>query len=224
MAPSHKRKHKALHKRPCPCCSAILSEKTIERHLEGTYLPTHIKVARAAAAPHKRCCSEKRPITSSSNLSSDLSSDSDDLSSDSSVDDFGQSGGSEAGEAELELETVNDAQAGSDPGNVNGTCAGSGAGAQAGSAAGSNDFEEMIQDTWSGCRARVDDYESDTESEDFNEDAASRDSVSDVDSEFDSPEMGTRNGLEIDDLVDEDFQCLIAEFGALLLFHHFTSH
>ena len=28
----------------------------------------------------------------------------------------------------------------------------------------------MIQDTWSGCHAQVDDYESDTESEDFNED------------------------------------------------------
>ena len=140
------------------------------------------------------------------------------------MDDFRQSGGSEAGEAELELETVNDAQAGSDPGNGNGTCAGSDAGAQAGSAAGSNDFEEMIQDTWSGCRARVNDYESDTESEDFNKDAASRDSVSDVDSEFDSPEMGTRNGLEIDDLVDENFQCLIAEFGVLLLSHHLTSH
>ena len=220
MAPSHKRKRKALPKRPCPCCSAVLSEKTIERHLEGTYLPTHIKVARAAAAPHKRPRSEKTHIsTSSSDLSSDLSSDSSDISSDSTVDDFGPSGRSEAGEVELELETVNNAQTGSDPRNVNGTWAGSDAGARAGSAAGSDNLEEIIQDTWSRRRARVDDYESDTESEDFNEDADSRDSGSDVDSEFESPEMGTRNGLEMDDLVDEDFQRLIAEFGALALSH-----
>jgi len=126
MAPSHKRKRKALPKCPCPCCSAVLSEKTIERHLEGTYLPTHIKVACAAAAPHKRPCSEKTHIsTSSSDLSSDLSSDSSDISSDSTVDDFGPSGRSEAGKVELELETFNNAQTGSDPRNVNGTWAGS---------------------------------------------------------------------------------------------------
>ena len=219
MAPSHKQKRKALPKHACPCCSAFLSEKTIERHLGGTYLPTHIKVTCAAAAPHR---SEKQPVSTSS---SDLSSDSD-SSCLSSVDD------------EVELEPDN-AEIGSDPGNVDGTWAGSDAGTQAGPATGPvARLEEMVQDTWSGHCARVDDYESDTESEDFNEhangrdsdsderdlDSDERDSDSDVDLEFDLPEMGTRNGLEIDDLVDEDFQRLIAEFGALVLSHHLTSH
>ena len=51
----------------------------------------------------------------------------------------------------------------------------------------------------------------------------SRDSDSDVDSEFESPEMGTHHGLDMDDLVDEDFQHLIAEFSVSVLSHCFTS-
>ena len=50
MLPSQKRKRKLQPKRPCPCCSATLSEKTIERHVSGTHIPTRIKVTRAEAA------------------------------------------------------------------------------------------------------------------------------------------------------------------------------
>jgi hypothetical protein len=209
MAPSRKRKRKPPPKRSCPCCSAVLSEKTIQRHLGGTYLPTHIKVTRAAATPHKRHHSEKRAVsTSSFDLSGDISSDSSNLSS---------------------------AQVESDPRNVNGSepelehleeiIPEADAGTQARSAAGSDDLEleEIIEQTWSGRRARVDDYESDTESdtdsEDFNEEGAnSSDSStgsesSDEDLDSESPEIGTRNGLGMDDLVDEDFQRLISEFS-----------
>jgi hypothetical protein len=179
----------------------VLSEKTIEQHLGGIYLPTRIKVTRAAAS-HKRQRPERVSV---SNPSSDLSSDSD----------SGWSGGSgpesiqteafeiQVGKIELEQpciepDTVNQSTVIDNPQII--------------SDAEEGDFEQVVQDTWSGCHSRVDDYESNTEVEDFDKD---KDSDSDVDSEFDWGERGMRNGLEMDDLIDEDFQHIIAEFGVL---------
>ena len=50
MLLSRKRKCKLHPKHACPCCGAMLSEKTIERHISGTHIPTHIKVMHAEAA------------------------------------------------------------------------------------------------------------------------------------------------------------------------------
>ena len=73
----------------------------------------------------------------------------------------------------------------------------------------------ITQDTWSGHCAQVDDYVySDTEDEDFEDDQPHRTDTSDKDFDFDfEEEMGTCKGLGTDDLIDEDFQQIIAEFG-----------
>ena len=81
MPASRKRKRKALLKRECPCCSAILSEKTIERHLGGKHLPTRIQVTHSQtySSSHNR----RRPQSlSASDSGNDLSTD---ISSGSSI-------------------------------------------------------------------------------------------------------------------------------------------
>ena len=87
---------------------------------------------------------------------------------------------------------------------------------------------------WSGQRSRHDDHESETteDSDESDEDsilphqkgalphqnnASDADRDSDMDSEYEWKEPGSRNGLEMDDLVDEDFQRIIAQFGVLSL-------
>jgi len=211
MAPSQKRKRKATLKCPCPCCSAVLSEKTIERHLGGTHLPTRIEVTRTAASSHKRWCPE---VISVSNPSSDLSSDSSDLSSDSSDAESTQTGAFEIRVGMIELE-----QPHIEPDTVNDIVNDS----QVRSDTEEDALEQIVQESWSGHHSRVDDYESDTEAEDFNEDSAlprqikGGDSDSDLDSEFEWKDTGMHNGLELDDLIDEDLQRIIAEFGVLTL-------
>ena len=84
-------------------------------------------------------------------------------------------------------------------------------------------LEKIIQ-TWSGCRSQVDYYKSDTEDkgEALEEDA--RDS--DVDSEFEREGTRIHNGLGMDDLIDEDLQCIIAEFSMHLfsLCYYYYNH
>jgi hypothetical protein len=84
-------------------------------------------------------------------------------------------------------------------------------------------LERIIQTTWSGCRSQVDEYESDAEDEDYEENTSppmtnARHADSEIDSEFEWDGMGKRNGLGMDDLVDEDLERIIAEFSA-----HFSS-
>jgi hypothetical protein len=230
MAPPLKRKRKPLPKRACPCCSAVLSEKTIERHLGGTYVPNRIKITRAAASSQHRARSSYGSKNNSGSISSNSSEgDSSDrahyhskkksgsISSDSSEGDSSDaestktaSGTVEIGNGAIERpspliehDTVNVTY---DESHV------------------ISDTDEggpvpTLQDTWSGRRSRNDDYEPDTDEEHSNEEGYHQingsDSDSDIDSasEFNWKEMGGRNGLEMDDLVDEDFQRIIANFG-----------
>lgn len=193
MANSKKRKHKPLPKHPCPCCGAILSEKTIERHLTGTHLPTRIKVTHASAAAYLDSVDDL-----SGDLSSILGNDSDDSK------DFGGSD-IEATHGAIvldidELPTVNDP----DPSTV-----------------------DIVQDTWSGCHAQVNDYlDSDTEDEDFEDNQPHQTDMSDEESDFNFQEegMGMRNGLGTDDLIDEDFQRIIAEFCASIFLFCYSAH
>ena len=184
---AQKRKRKILPKRPCPCCGSILSEKTIERHSSGTHVPTCITVTIAsAAATQKRAKTECEPFDSGDK-------------SDLEILDFHQSEDPGTGPMDaLEqdhtgpsdaVNQVNDAKTG--------------------------EIKKVIQNTWSGCRSRVEEYESDAEDEDFEDDVpqAMVDSDSDIDSEFEGEVMGIRDGLGIDELVDEDLQRIIAEFS-----------
>jgi len=201
MLPSQKRKRKLHPKRPCPCCGATLSEKTIERHASGNHILTHIKVTHA----------QKRARFSenlSSTLLGDLSGKDDLESLDSDLESTHSDAGSDADLEELEetirytwSDRVEDYDE-SDTEDVDTTVNEPGA-----------PRVNITQDTWSGRRARVDDYvDSDTEDED---DQPRRTDTSDEDFDFDfEEEMGTCNGLGMDDLIDEDFQRIIAEFGA----------
>jgi hypothetical protein len=203
MAPSQKRKRKSLPKRPCPCCGAVLSEKTIDRHVSGTHLPTCIKVTHASAA-------QKR-AKFSGNLSNDFLGD---LSGDSSGNDLGDS----------DLDSEPDfTETGSDPVGVELVPALHSPRINEHTVdptwfendendAESKELREILETTWSGCRSRVDEYaESDAEDEDFEED---EDSDPDPDPDFEWEEAGKRNGLGMDELIDEDLQRIIAEFGA----------
>jgi hypothetical protein len=72
-----------------------------------------------------------------------------------------------------------------------------------------------LENTWAGCRARVDEYQSDVEEEDSDDNVADADS--DTESEFEWEGTRTRNGLGIDDLVEEDLQRIISEFSKVFL-------
>jgi len=147
MASSQKQKHKALSKRPCPCCSAVLSEKTIERHLGGTYLPTRIKVTRAAASSHKRRCPKPIPVSNpSSDLSSDLSSDPSDLSSDSSDAESTNAESRQTGAFEIQVGGIELEQPCIEPDTVNDTVNDS----QVISDTEEDDLEQIAQESWSG--------------------------------------------------------------------------
>ena len=187
MAPSNKRKRKPLPKRACPCCGSILSEKTIEHHAAGTHVPTRINVTLVGAA-------QKHEL--SSDILADLSGDSSDIDIESSGLDFGsEKSPAPASPAAIFFAADEDRLDVVEP-EID------------------HELEEIVENTWSGRRATVEDYESDDEEEDYegNNDA------SEPDSEREWEQMGVRNGLEMDDLVDEDFQRIVAEFGALLFY------
>ena len=178
-----KRKCEPLPKCACPCCGAILCEKTIERHLTGTHLPTHIKVTHAAAH-----------LDSVDNLSGDVSSDDSDDSRDSRGLDIESS---DANVLDIDvLSTVNEPDNEPDAPHINITVNESDA-----------PCVNITQDTWSGCRAQVNDYiDSNTEDKDYEDDQPHQTDPSEEDFDFDfEEEMGTHNGLGTDDLIDEDF-------------------
>ena len=79
-----------------------------------------------------------------------------------------------------------------------------------------------IQDTWSGRWSVIVDYKTDSEPDDFDE-GGNFDERGKTDSysEFHWKETGMRNGLEIDELVNEDFQRIIANFGKFSLHYRF---
>jgi hypothetical protein len=207
MAPSRKRKRKPYPKRACPCCQVILSEKTIERHLGGNHVPNRIKVIRAAASshnhggpPHKtNSLSDPSSDDSSDDpTGSDLSSDLSTVFSDSSDGEDAQTDGLELQGGSInppfnppfnDLENINDR---SDNGMDK------------------PDLAEIIKETWSGRRSEMDNLDSDTDTDDS---LPHQNDESDSDSDLDWKEPGMRNGLDIDDLVNEDFQRIIAEFG-----------
>ena len=221
-----KRKRKPLPKRACPCCSALLSEKTIERHLGGRHVPNRIQVTRAAASSHPHSLN---PTDSIGDLSSDVASDVSDVSSDvSSVSSDHSQDKSSA--VEIKRVTVvppfndinppfnninppfNDPETNLDgdlanidpPFNDPDTTSNLDA-----------DLAEIIQNTWS--RRRVDNYDEDTEDGSLIDD---EEHDSDLEFELGSDETEMRNGLGLDDLVNEDFQRIISEFRTsfLLLF------
>ena len=180
-----KRKCKPLPKRPCPCCGAILSEKTIEQHLSGTHLPTRIKVTHATAH-----------LDFVNNLLGDLSSDDFDDSRDS------RGLGIESSDANVLdiniLSTVDEPNNEPDAPHINITVNESDA-----------PCINIIQDTWSGHHAQVNDYiDSDTEDEDYEDDQPHQTDSSEEDFDFDFQEegMGMCNGLGTDDFINEDFQ------------------
>ena len=197
MAPSQKRKRKPLPKRPCPCCGSILSEKTIERHASGTHVPTRINVTIAAAA-QKRANFEL-----SKDVFSDLSGDSSDLDSqDLNTDPVHFHEPGVAMPDDEDRYAVDEDPLGFDGIDVE-----------------ARRLEDIIQNTWSH-RSRVDDYDSD-DSESEDEDEECRDfegnaNASDEDSDIEGE--GMRNGLGMNDLVEEDLQRIIAEFSTPFTF------
>jgi len=204
MGPSRKPKHNAHPKRSCPCCAAKLSEKTIEQHLSGTHIPTHIKVTLAEAA-------QKR-MWLSGNFSGDLLGDISDDPNGNDLDFLHSDLESTYSDVLLEQEHPDpDLQ---DPlPDIHPACANTEADADL------EDLEETVRNTWKW--ARVDDYESDEE-DDGIEDApqpqpqtSMGNSDSDPESEFEWEGMEIPHGLGMDDLVDEELQCIIAEFGEL---------
>ena len=194
MAASRKRKRKPLPKRPCPCCGSILSEKTIERHASGTHVPTRIFVKLAGASQ------KHADVELSSEIVGDLSQDSSDV--------------------EYSLQ-VNDAEKFPKRSSDQGLLIDEDGHPEEEEAHGfdDHDLEEIVQNMWSGRQATVEDYESDDEEEDFD----GSDNASEPDSDLESEQMGFRDGLWMDDLVDEDFQRVIAEFGVFFFdssFYH----
>jgi hypothetical protein len=213
MAPSRKRKRKPYPKRACPCCQAILSEKTIERHLGGNHVPNRIKVIRAAASshnhggpPHKT--NSLSDSSSDDSTGSDLSSDLSTVFSDSSDDEEAQLDGLEIQGGSFippinppinDLENINPPF--DDLENIND---------RSDNGMDKPDLAEIIKETWSGRRSKMDHLDSDTDADDS---LAHQNDESDSDSDLEWKEPGMRNGLDIDDLVNEDFQRIIAEFG-----------
>ena len=206
MAPPTKRKRRPLPKRACPCCSAILSEKTIERHLGGTHVPNRIQVTRAAASSHPHSLN---PINSYDDLSSDVASDASGVSSNVSP---SVSSDHESKDVTIvaPLNDINPPFNDIDPpfnDPVN------------------DELAEIVRNTWSGRRG--DNYDEDTEDEDTEDEDYHGSPIDDImpneehdsDAEFElgSDETGMRNGLGLDDLANEDFQRIIAEFGTSFL-------
>ena len=199
MAP--KRKRRQDPKRACPCCGSLLSEKTIARHALGTHVPTRINVTLAtAAAARKRA---KYDSSSDNGLISDLDS-----------------------EPEIHGSQLSDDQGPiNDPDGDYPTCVGDDEhptfvkGEESG-------LKKIIHDTWSGTRSRVDEYESDEEDQDFEENSSHSmaDPDSDMESDFEGDGMGFRNGLAMEDLVDEDLQRIIAEFCELFFHYCYCNH
>lgn len=217
MPASRKRKRKALLKRECPCCSAILSEKTIERHLGGKHLPTRIQVthSQAYSSSHKR----RRPQSlSASDSGNDLSTDISSGSSISSDIKFTLSHHpTHSHHPDIEPEPVGSdsrSQAGTDKHLFDSHVI-----SPAGTDTEEDNVPKIVKDTWSGRRSHVEDYHSDSEDDDFNKHTFPQQgkpthSASESDSEFEWNETGMRNGLEMEDLVNEDFERIIAQFGA----------
>jgi hypothetical protein len=192
MAPSsQKRKRKPLPKRPCPCCGSLLSEKTIERHASGTHVPTRINVTLAAAAKKRAKVDHSSDVFGFGDLYDDSSA-------------------IESSDLEQSVETASGMDhtpddeawnaADEDHGFVEPDVEG-------------GRLEEIVRDTWSRCRSRLDDYESDDvdEEEGFEGNA----DASDPDSDIELEGVGECNGLGMNDLVEEDIQRIIAEFSAL---------
>ena len=208
MAPSHKRKRKPLPKRACPCCFSLLSEKTIDRHLAGKHVPNKIKVTRAAAYS---CNQDHGSAHNTSGRSSDFEI-STDVSSEVSGEVFSegfsdvsgdfrnsadpdpiQTGNFDSGIPFDEAETANDV-------------------GEESRAAEKVDFVKVVQETWSGRRTTIEVEESDTDGEE--DPIRYEDTDSELDLDIAAEETGLRNGLGMDDLIDEDFQRIIANFGA----------
>ena len=205
MLPSQKQKRKLHPKRPCPCCGATLLEKTIERHASGNHILTHIKVTHAQKRARFSGNSSRDLLGDLSGedelecLDSDLESDLESTHSDAMPEE-GQSG--------LDLhEPLPDI----DPAQPNTADT---AQMTRGSDADLEDLEETVRNTWQ--RARVEDYKSDEEDNDF-EDAPRRPQTntgdSDLESESEWEGMRIPDGLGTDDFVDEELQRIIAEFG-----------
>ena len=202
MAPSRKRKRKPLPKRPCPCCGSILSEKTIERHASGTHVPTRINVTLATAA-RKRTNIDifSDPIDNISGSSSDSTErdtpDSPELNS--PVPELY----SPVPELKLDpqqhrLPSVdwNPAYEEEDVGSDDGQ---------------SRLLDDILKRSWSACRPQVDRYDSDSE-----EDGDGSESYDMEDSGSDWGGEEFFNGLGREDLIEEDFQRVIAKFCAHL--------
>jgi hypothetical protein len=188
-----------------------LSQKTIERHSSGTHVPTRINVTLAATA-------RKRPNIDPENYLSDDSTDSTDLAF--SLSDLDDKPNPEAAlarnpaqeyppephpEHALELEPAVDWNTADELEDAY---------------EGRFDAEtllldNMLRDSWSTCRSQVD---SDDEEENFEGKDDSGDSDSDLDLGCDWEGDGIRNGLAMDELVEEDLQRLIAEFSAPFFF------
>ena len=200
MAPSRKRKRKPLPKRPCPCCGSILSEKTIEHHATGSHVPTRIFVTLTAASQ------KQADVELSSDIVGDL------LSRDSSEVEYSLQENDPENSSERSFDrnlVINEDPLPPEEGahgfynpklDLN--------------------LEEIVQNTWSGRRATVEDYESDDEEEEFD----GNDNASEPDSDLESERMGFCDGLGMDDLVDEDFQRIIAEFGVFFFFDSSFHH
>ena len=73
-----------------------------------------------------------------------------------------------------------------------------------------DNLAQIVWDTWSGRHFSINKHQSDSEMEEVNE-------GSDSDLEFEWKEMGNGNGLEMDEFVNEDFERIIAQFGAFRL-------
>jgi hypothetical protein len=75
-----------------------------------------------------------------------------------------------------------------------------------------DDLAQIVQETWFSNCSQENFYDSDDEDESDIDTGNIVDPDSDLESGFEGKE--THNGLEMEDLVDEDIQRIIAEFGA----------
>jgi hypothetical protein len=192
-----KRKRKPLPKRPCPCCGSVLSEKTINRHASGTHVPTRITVTLASSGPQNH---EDHDFSGSE--------DSDDHPVDTP-----RSRPSDAFDpTALDPDALDlDPLAWTEESQSDEKGEG---------------LPSIIQETWSGCRSRVDEYQSDADEDDFDENGSQPMSDTDTDtfpeSEFEWEASRMCNGLGMNDLIDEDLQHIISEFCELFISFVFT--
>lgn len=199
MPQKRKLESTSLAKHPCPCCGSLLTKKTIKRHASGAHVPTRITVTLAA---HKQA----NPETSDSDASG---GDSGDLSGDFNPAD---------GPIPLDADTPADAPA----------CIPVEEHDQSEAKAGG--LPELVRNAWGGSRSRLYEYQSDMEEEDFYEKGsqAKPDEDGDTDteggSEFEWEERGIRKDLGIDDLVEEDLQRVISQFGAFIFHSLITAY